>query len=382
MIKLSEPFFFGNELNYLKKCLKDEWISAWGELTTIFESKVKKFTNGKFNLGLINCTYALQLAIRLLNPKKEDEIILPSITFVSTANSVVYNNCKPIFMDCDDHLLLDKQKFFNFIQSSTYFKKGFTYNKRTKKRIIAIIIVNTFGNLFKYEIFFLSFCKKKNIKIIEDSAESLGSRYKNKKKINNINFSCYSFNGNKLVTAGGGGIISTNNKKDFLKAKYLASQAKSDPINFIHNDIGYNFRISNLHASIGLAQLNNLSEVLKKKKIIHNLYIKELNNIPGLKILENPKYSISNNWLNILFIDKKKYGLDKKQVIKKFLNLNIETRSLWYPSHLQKPFKNFEKFNIKRSKDFFDRCLCLPSSFSLKTTDQKKIINCLKTKFK
>lgn len=382
MIKLSEPFFFGNEFNYLKKCLKDKWISAGGELTTIFESKVKKFTNGKFNLGLINCTSALQLAIRLLNPKKEDEIILPSITFVSTANSVVYNNCKPIFMDCDDHLLLDKQKFFNFIQSSTYFKKGFTYNKRTKKRIIAIIIVNTFGNLFKYENFFLSFCKKKNIKIIEDSAESLGSRYKNKKKINNINFSCYSFNGNKLVTAGGGGIISTNNKKDFLKAKYLASQAKSDPINFIHNDIGYNFRISNLHASIGLSQLNSLPKVLKKKKIIHNLYIKELNNIPGLKILENPKYSLSNNWLNILFIDKKKYGLDKKQVIKKFLNLNIETRSLWYPSHLQKPFKNFEKFNIKRSKDFFDRCLCLPSSFSLKTTDQKKIINCLKTKFK
>ena len=182
MIKLSEPFFFGNELNYLKKCLKDEWISAGGKFTTIFESKVRKYTNCKFNLGLVNCSSALQLAIRLLNPKKEDEIILPSITFVSTANSVVYNNCKPIFMDCDDHLLLDKQKFFNFIQSSTYFKKGFTYNKRTKKRIIAIIIVNTFGNLFKYENFFLSFCKKKNIKIIEDSAESLGSRYKNKKK--------------------------------------------------------------------------------------------------------------------------------------------------------------------------------------------------------
>ncbi len=161
MIKLSEPFFFGNELNYLKKCLKDRWISSGGKYTRIFESKIKKFTNGKFNLGLVNCTSALQLAVRLLDPKKEDEIILPSITFVSTTNSVVYNNCKPIFMDCDDHLLLDKKKFFTFIQSSTYFKKGFTYNKRTKKRIIAIIIVNTFGNLFEYDKNFLSFCKKK-----------------------------------------------------------------------------------------------------------------------------------------------------------------------------------------------------------------------------
>ena len=112
------------------------------------------------------------------------------------------------------------------------------------------------------------------------------------------------------------------------------------------------------------------------------MYIKGLKNIPGLKILENPKYSLSNNWLNILSIDKKKYGLGKKQVIQKFLNLKIETRSLWYPSHLQKPFKNFEKFNIKRSKDFFEKCLCLPSSFSLKTIEQKSIINCLKSKFK
>mgnify|MGYP001177669537 CR=1 FL=1 len=381
MIKLSEPFFFGDELYYLRKCINDKWISSGGKYTRIFENKIKKFTNGKYNLGLVNCTSALQLAVRLLDPKKEDEIILPSITFVSTTNSVVYNNCKPIFMDCDDNLLLDKRNFFNFIQSSTYFKKGFTYNKKTKKRIIAIIIVNTFGNLFDYDKKFLSFCRKKNIKIIEDSAESLGSKYKHKKKINNITFSCYSFNGNKLVTAGGGGIISTNNKKDYIKAKYLSSQAKRDPINFVHDDVGYNFRISNIHASIGLAQLNNLPKILKKKKIIHNLYIQGLKNIPGLKILKNPKYSLSNNWLNILSIDKKKYGLGKKQVIQKFLNLKIETRSLWYPSHLQKPFKKFEKFNIKRSKDFFERCLCLPSSFSLKTIDQKKIINCLKTKF-
>jgi len=381
MLKLSEPYFFGNELKFLKKCLKDKWISLGGKFTKSFEVKMRKFSNGKFNIGLINCTSALQLAIRLLNPKIDDEIILPSITFIATPNSIIYNNCKPIFVDCDNQLLLDKKKFFLYIKQSTYFQNGFTFNKKTNKRILAVVIVNTFGNLFEYDNKFLSLCKKKNIKIIEDSAESLGSYYKKKKKIKNIAFSCYSFNGNKLVTSGGGGVISTNNKKNYLKAMYLSSQAKNNSVYFIHNEVGYNFRISNLHAAIALAQIQNLPKVLKKKGEIHKLYIKKINNISGLKILQNPQYCTSNNWLNVLIIDKKKYGLSKEKIIKEFLKLNIETRSLWYPCHLQKSLKNYEAFQIKNSNFMYKSCLCLPSSYNLKLKDQKKIISCLENKF-
>ena len=381
MIKLSEPFFFGKELAYLKKVLKDKWISPNGNIVKKFEKKIQKYTTGKYNLGTVNCTAAIQLAIRLLNPKNNEEIIVPSITFAATINAVIYNNCKPIFLDCDNYLLLDKKKFYSFIKKNTYFKNNFTYNKKTKKKIIGIIFVNTFGNLFNIDNFFHSFCKKYNIKIIEDAAESLGSVHFDKKRNNKIEYSCYSFNGNKLITAGGGGMLSTKIKKKYLEAAYLATQAKKDSIQFIHDDIGYNFLISNLHASIGLSQLIFINNVLKKKKEINKIYTKEINKIDGLDILESPKDCLSNNWLNILVVDKKKYFLSKDQIIKKFSNFNIETRSLWYPNHLQKPFKKFQNYEIKKSNLMFKKCLCLPSSYGLKKSDQTKIIKLLQNKF-
>ncbi len=382
MIKLSEPFFFGNELSFLKKSLEDKWISSNGNIVKSFEKKLQRYTTGGYNLGVINCTAALQLAVRLLNPKKDEEILVPSITFAATINSILYNNCKPVFFDCDDFLLLDKKKIYSFFEKNTYFKNGHSYNKKTKKKILAIIVVNTFGNLFDIDKNFSAFCKKKNIKIIEDAAESLGSINYDKQRRNKIDFSCYSFNGNKLITSGGGGILSLKNKKQHIKASYLASQAKSDAINFIHNDVGYNFMLSNLHASIGLAQLVNIRKVLKKKKNINFAYKKKINKISGLKILDSPERCSSNYWLNILVIDSKKYGLSKKEIIKKFLNQGIETRSLWYPNHLQKPFNKFQSYQIHNSKTMFECCVCLPSSYGLNINQQLKIVNLLENRFK
>lgn len=382
MIKLSEPFFFGNELSFLKKSLEDKWISSNGNIVKSFEKKLQRYTSGSYNLGVINCTAALQLAVRLLNPKKDEEILVPSITFAATINSIIYNNCKPVFFDCDDFLLLDKKKIYSFFEKNTYFKNGHSYNKKTKKKILAIIVVNTFGNLFDIDKNFSAFCKKRNIKIIEDAAESLGSLNYDKQRHNKIDLSCYSFNGNKLITSGGGGVLSLKNKKQHIKASYLASQAKNDAINFIHNDVGYNFMLSNLHASIGLAQLLNIKKVLKKKKNINFAYKKRINKINGLKILDSPEKCSSNYWLNILVIDPKKYGLSKKEIIKKFLNQGIETRSLWYPNHLQKPFNKFQSYQIKNSKTMFECCICLPSSYGLNDNQQLKIVNLLENRFK
>ena len=385
-INLSAPYFFGNEIKNLKESVKKKWISSSGFASQHFENKVKKYINAKHALGIINCTSALQLSVKLLNPSANDEIIVPSITFIASVNAIIYNNCKPIFLDCNENLLLDTEKTLKFLNTQTFQLKGHCYNKKTKKKILAIIAVHTFGNLVKLDKKFVDICKKKNIKIIEDAAESLGSFYKrNRKKrhaatVGDIN--CLSFNANKIITAGGGGMIIFKNKKDYLRASYLSSQAKDDSTFFIHNEVGYNFRLSRLHSSVGLAQISQIDKIIKKKREIHNFYKDKLNNIKGLKILNQPDYCSSNFWLNILIIDKKKYKLSKNQIISKFKKKGIETRSVWFPNHLQKPFKNFQKYELDNSEKIYEKCICLPSSFNLNKKIQLKIINSLINKFK
>ena len=385
-ISLSAPHFFGNELYNLKKCVKKGWISSSGSIETDFEKRVKNYIGAKYALGIINCTSALQLCVRLLNPKPKDEIIVPSITFIASVNAIIYNSCKPIFLDCDENLLLDTQKTLEFLKTQTFQYKGDCYNKKTKKKILAIIAVHTFGNLVKLNKEFLSFFKKKNIKIIEDAAESLGSFYringKQKHAATIGDFSCLSFNANKIITTGGGGMIIFKDKKNYKKAVYLSSQAKDDATLFIHNEVGYNFRLSRLHSSVGLAQIEKISKVLKKKRQIHNFYKNKIDKIEGLNILEQPDYCKSNYWLNILTINEKKYNLSKNEIIQKFKKKGIETRSVWYPNHLQKPFKNFQRYKLDNSKNLYEKCLCLPSSFNINKNEQVKIINYLKSKFK
>ena len=385
-INLSEPFFFGKEYKNVKKTLTRKWISASGKTTKEFEKKLSQYLRIKNILGLINCTSALQLSIKLLRPENKDEIIVPSITFVASINAVIYNNCKPIFIDCDQNLLLDTKKVVKFLNEQTFMKNGFCHNKKTKKRILGVILVHTFGNLVNIDRKFILECKKKNIKIIEDAAESLGSYYKKNFPNSHAgsigNFGCLSFNGNKIVTSGGGGAILFKKKQDLIRCRYLASQAKDDKNFFIHNEVGYNYLISDLHSAIGLSQMLKLNKVIKKKYLINNIYKKNINKIPGLKILTSPSYCKSNYWLNILLVDEKVYGISKKKIIHNFSRRNIETRSVWYPNHLQKPFKKFQSYQITKSFKLYDKALCLPSSYNLSKKNQFKIIQLLKNKFK
>jgi len=269
-IKLSEPYFFGDEKINIKNCFSDKWISASGKFNFIFEKRIKKLINSRYAISCINCTSALQLSVRILNPSPGDEIIVPSITFISTVNSVIYNNCSPVFLDCNPDYLIDIDNVISFLKTNTFLKKGFCYNKKSKKKIISIIVVHTFGNLVNLNKSFLRECKKRNIKIIEDAAESLGSYYLINKRIRHPgvigDIGCLSFNGNKIITSGGGGMIVTNNKAYAQKAFYLSNQAKDNSDYFVHNEVGFNFRMSNLHAAVGVKQLENLRKISLKKK--------------------------------------------------------------------------------------------------------------------
>jgi len=386
MIKLHEPSINGNEWRYIKNCLDKGWVSSAGKYVELFEKKIAKYTGAKYAVACINGTSALQISLRLVGVGINDEVIVPSMTFIAPVNAINYNNAKPIFMDNDDCYTIDVNKTIEFLNKKTRTilrkKLPITINKKTGKRIVALIAVHLFGNAVKIDKL-IDICRKKNISLIEDAAESIGTfyklgKFKNKHTGTVGKIGCLSFNGNKIITAGGGGMILTNSLKIAKKARYLTTQAKDDPVHYIHNDIGYNFRLSNIQAAMGLAQLESLPTYIRKKKAIHEVYKSKIDKIKGLRIFSAPHLSKCNYWLNIVEIEKK---LSKKSflTIIKYLNNNgIEARPLWHPNHLQKKYTKCQTYKLYNVKKIYQRRLCLPSSSQLTKKQQDFICKKLK----
>ena len=391
MINLHAPLFEGNERKYIRNCLDQGWVSSAGKYVDIFEKKIAKYTGSKYAIACINGTCALQISLKLVGVKKGDEVIVPSMTFIAPVNAIDYNNAKPIFMDCDQYYNMDLDKTMNFLNKETHTikKKKFgknltiTVNNKTGNRISAIIVVHVFGNAANISRL-VDLCKRKNIILIEDAAESIGTFYKldgyKKKHTGTIGkIGCLSFNGNKIITTGGGGMILTDDSKIAKQAKYLTNQAKNDPIYSVHNEVGYNFRLPNILAAMGLAQLEVLPKYIKRKKIIHEMYKKQINEIKYLSISSTPNYASSNYWLNILEIDRKLTREELTKIIKYFLKNKIEVRPLWYPNHLQKKFKNCQTYKLNNINKIYNNRLCLPSSSQL--TKKQQAFICKKLKF-
>ena len=390
MISLHEPLLTGNEWKYVKNCLDQGWVSSKGKYIDIFEKKMAKYTGAKYAVACINGTSALQISLKLAGVKRGDEVIVPSMTFIAPVNAIKYNDAKPVFMDNDEHYTIDVNKTVDFInkETRTVVRKTFgnnlsiTINKKTGNRITAVIVVHVFGNAVSLESL-ADLCRKKNIALIEDAAESVGTfytsgKFKNKHTGTVGKIGCLSFNGNKIITTGGGGMILTNNAIIAKKAKYLTTQAKDDPIYSIHNEIGYNFRLTNVQAAMGLAQLESLSEYIKKKKIIHERYKNKINKIEGLAISNAPYFASCNYWLNILEI-RKYLSKGKLSKIIKYLSKNsIETRPIWYPNHLQKKYKNYQHYKLKNVNKIYQNRLCLPSSTQLTKKQQDFVCSKLK----
>ena len=381
MISLHEPFFDKNEEKFLLDCIKSSWVSTVGKNIVKFEKKISDFTGAKYAISCVNGTAALQISLLLLGVKKNEEVITPSLTFIAPINAIKYNNANPIFMDSNNFYTVDEDKTIEFIKNKTSLvavKKNnksvyLTINNKSKKIIRGLIVVHTFGNAVNL-IKLKKLCDERKIKIVEDAAESLGSFYTagkyTGKHVGTIGeFGCISFNGNKIITSGGGGMILTNNKLLAKKAKYLINQAKNDSIFYKHDEIGYNFRLTNLQASLGLAQFDKLKKYLYLKNKIHLNYKIFFDNYPNFKISECPKFASSNYWLNILEINKK-ISKDKfKKIIYKLKKLNIDVRPLWLPNHLQTMYRANQTYKVNNIKAMYLNRLCLPSSPMLSLKD-------------
>ena len=379
-IGIHEPFFSGNEIKYVSKCIKSGWVSTTGNFLNLFDKKIKKITKSKYVLPVLNGTIGLHLSMILSKIEKNDEVIVPTITFIASVNAIRYLNAIPVFMDTDEHLNIDEAKTIEFIKNKTKKVGKFSINIKTKRKIKAIVIIHTFGNAAKFEKLY-SLCKKKNIKLIEDAAESLGTFYKKgifkKKHTGTIgDFGVISFNGNKIITSGNGGALLIQKRNDYLKGKHIISQSKNDSIKFIHNELGYNYRLSNICAALGLAQLEKLNFFLKNKKEVRKNYKFFFIIYNRIKILKTPDYSLNNNWLNLVKINKKIKNVNK--LILQMNKNNIQARPIWHPNHLQKHLKNFERYKIELSTKSVKKIICLPSSPFLKKKEIKRISNVLK----
>ena len=361
---LHEPYFCGNEWKYVKKTLDDNYVSSIGSFVNKFEDQIKKFTKSKYAISVVNGTEALHLGLVACGVKKNDEVFVPSITFAGTANAIIYSGAVPHFVDSEFETLgIDPIKLEKYLKKISIKKGKFYFNKKTNRRISAIIPVHVFGNICQIDKI-LKIAKKYNLIVIEDAAEALGSFFHNKHAGTFGVVGCFSFNGNKILTTGGGGAIITNNKLLAKKIKHLSTTAKiNDTWEYIHDAIGYNFRMPNLNAALGSAQLENLKKFLDSKRKLFNIYEKEFKLVNDIRIIKEKKFSKSNYWLNTVFI--KNLSIKKRnQILKLAHKNNFFLRPVWKPLHTLKHFKKMPKMHIDAATKIYKSCINLPSSAS------------------
>ena len=371
VIQLSTPVISGNERKYIRDCLDKGWVSSVGSYVNQFEEVVAAYVGCKYGIAVVNGTAALHLSLIACEVKSGDEVIVPSLTFVATANVVKYCGAEPIFIDCDnDTLCLDVEKLKLFLEMECIQKEDrYTYNKVSKRRVKAIIPVHVFGHPVEMDAL-LELCQLYNIDVIEDATESLGSEYKGKRAGSFGKLSCLSFNGNKIITTGGGGMVVTNDEYLAGRIKHLSTQAKNDPIEYDHNEIGYNYRLTNIQAAMGVAQMEGLDTFVEIKRKNAFRYKKLFSNMNGIELLWEKPWVKSNFWFYTVTVS----TVHKKALIDYLHSENIQVRPLWKPIHTLRMYKDCQAYEIESAINIYDTAFNLPCSVSLKENERLFVV--------
>jgi len=379
-IPLCIPEIIGNEWTYIKECLDTGWVSSVGSYVDKFEKRISQFIGIDHAIACVNGTAALHTALMVAGVGKEDAVFVSDLTFISPVNAIKYTGATPIFIDAEPtYYQMDAGKLLEYIQECCVYKNGQLRNKFDNKLIKAIIPVHILGHPVDMDSI-LDIAKEYNLIVIEDATESLGSTYKSKSVGTLGDIACFSFNGNKLITTGGGGMIVTNNKKWAEKARYLTTQAKDNSLEFIHNEVGYNYRLTNIQAAMGVAQLEQINEFINKKISIATTYTKALSNIPGITTMSQAPWAKSVYWMNTILIDPDRYYLSSRELLAKLQKNNIQTRPLWQPMHLSPTNKDIIYSNFSVADLLYKNALSIPCSVGLSEADQFRVIDTIQNK--
>jgi perosamine synthetase len=364
-IPLHAPVFCGNEKKYLNDCIDTTFVSSVGKYVDRFEEMIAEYTGAKRAVSCVNGTNALHLALLLAGVESNDEVITQALTFIATANAISYIGANPVFLDVDKETMgLSPNATEIWLKRNAELKNGICYNKNTGQRIKACVAMHTFGHPVLIDDL-VKICKKYNIELIEDAAESLGSFYKDKHTGTFGKIGVLSFNGNKTITTGGGGMLLFNDIELAAKAKHLTTQAKiPHQWEFVHDEIGYNYRMPNINAAIGCAQMEKLDFILDNKRQTSSQYKSFFSDIDGISFFDEPQNARSNFWLNAIILANKS---DRDELLD-FSNLNkVMTRPIWQLMHKLPMFKNCQTDSLLNSIWFEERVVNLPSSVILKS---------------
>ncbi len=362
-IALHEPNFSGNELAYVKECIETGWVSSAGKYVDQFERQLAEYTGVKRAVAVVNGTAALHVCLLLAGVEQGDEVLMPTLTFIATANAISYCGAIAHFVDSDHATLgLDPRKLEQHLAEIAEVRAEGCFNKKTGRRIKAVVPMHVFGHPVDLDTL-VEVCARYRLELVEDAAESLGSYYKGRHTGNIGRVSALSFNGNKVVTTGGGGAILTNDEELGKLAKHLTTTARlPHKWSFIHDQIGFNYRLPNINAALGCAQLERLPEFIKYKRALAANYQNAFHGIEGVRFFTEPEFGKSNYWLNVLLLDKA--HADQRDVLLELTNgQGIMTRPVWTLMHRLEMFKQCPRMaDLSVAEDIEERLINIPSS--------------------
>jgi len=374
MLLLSGPNIAGNEWKYVKDCLDTGWVSSVGAYVTQFENMVAEFAGCKYGVATSNGTAALQIALQLAEVQRNDYVIVPNVTFVASVNAIKYTGADPILIDVDPQTWqMDLNLLEDFLKKETGEKNGKCVYLKNDRVIKCIMPVHVLGNICDMDRL-MKLADQYNIAIVEDATESLGSFYNGRHTGGFGLMGCFSFNGNKIITTGGGGVIVSNNEELAKKAKHLTTQAKSDPFEYLHDEIGYNFRLVNVLAAMGVAQMELLPSFIKRKKAIDAMYKKQLAGVGDITFQTVEPSVDPNCWLFTLMTDK------QKTVLQILNDHKMQSRPFWVPMNKLRMFQKDVYYSKDDRSDFiYKRCLSIPCSTNITDVEIDAVVEKIKS---
>lgn len=374
-IPLSVPTIRGNEWHYVKECLDTNWVSSVGPFVDRFESKIAQRVGTRFAVATVNGTAALHIALILAGVKPDDEVLVSALTFIAPANAIRYVGAWPVFIDAEPaYWQMDPSRVIDFFEKACRWHDGALYNRSTDRRVSAIIPVHILGHPVDLNPI-IEIARQYGVVVIEDATEALGAKYKGGNVGSFGDMACFSFNGNKMVTTGGGGMLVTGNEQWACKAKYLTTQAKDDTVEYIHKEIGYNYRLTNLLAAMGCAQLEQLDAYIMAKRRIAVRYVDGLQSLPGISLMKEAPWASSTWWMPTILVDETQYGMNSRELLKYLGSRKIQTRPLWQPIHLSPAHHIGSTVELSVANFLWRQALSLPCSSGLTEEQQNRVLS-------